>query len=76
MLTDIISFLMASTSHDITYASSIDAKSNSIKNMNLIEYENIQEQLNKWTIPTVQPSTIYKKGMFNLISSMVIKTME
>ena len=41
----------------------------SIKNIYLIEYENIREQLNKWTIPTVQPSTIYKKGMFELISS-------
>ena len=44
--------------------------------MDLIEYDNIQEQLNKWTILTVQPTTIYKKGMFNLISSMTVKTME
>ena len=57
-------------------SSSNDDKNESIKNINWIEYNNIQEQLNKWTIPTVQPTTIYKKGMFNLISNMSIKTME
>ena len=44
--------------------------------MDLIEYNNIQEQLNKWTIPSVQPTTIYKKGMFSFISSMAVKTIE
>ena len=48
----------------------------SVKNTDLIEYENIKEQLNKWTIPTVQPSTIYRKGIFELRSSMAVKTME
>ena len=48
----------------------------SVKNTDLIEYENIKEQLNKWTIPLVQPSTIYRKGLFELRSSMAVKTME
>ena len=46
-------------------------KNNSIKKMDLIH-----EQLNKWTIPIIQLTTIYKKGIFNLISNMTIKTME
>ena len=37
-----------------------DNSSNNIKNMDLIEYNDIHEKLNKWTIPTVSPSTIYK----------------
>ena len=62
-----IVFAIASTSNDI---------SSNIKNMNLIEYNDIHEQLNKWTIPTVSPSTIYKKGVFSFISYLVVKIVE
>ncbi|KAI8530424.1 hypothetical protein RHMOL_Rhmol11G0057000 [Rhododendron molle] len=47
-----------------------------IKNSELVEYANVQEQLNHWTIPPVHPSTIYGHGIFELKSSMAIKTME
>ena len=68
---------MADLSISSAIASSLDDNSsNNIKNMNLIEYNDIHEKLNKWTIPTVSPSTIYKNGMFGFISSLVVKTVE
>ena len=53
-------------------ASTLDDITSNMKNMSLIEYNDIHEQLNKWTIP----STIYKKGIFSFISSMTIKIVE
>jgi hypothetical protein len=47
-----------------------------IKNSELIEYANVQEQLNHWTIPPVRPSTIYGHGLFEFRSTMAVKTME
>lgn len=54
-------------------------ESDKIKNAELIEFANVQEQkekLNMWTIPPVNPETIYKYGMFQFKSSLAIKTME
>lgn len=47
-----------------------------IKNQELVEYANVQEQLNNWTIPPVNSSTIYGRGVFDFMSTMAIKTME
>ncbi|KAI8545611.1 hypothetical protein RHMOL_Rhmol07G0053100 [Rhododendron molle] len=47
-----------------------------IKNSELVEYANVQEQLNHWTIPPVRPSTIYGHGTFNFKSTLAIKTKE
>ena len=58
------------------FSTSNDDNNDHIKNIELIEYEKIQNQLNKWTIFTVLPSTIDKKGMFNFFSSMSVKTTE
>ena len=57
-------------------STSDDMSSKDIKNMNLIEYNDIHEKLNKLTIPTISPSTIYKKGMFGFISSLAVKIVE
>ena len=65
------------SSHASNIASTLDDNSsNNIKNMNLIEYHDIHEKLNKWTIPIVSPSTMYKKGMFSFISCMAVKTVK
>ena len=62
---------------DLSIASTLDDNSsNNIKNMDLIEYNDIYEKLNKLSIPTVSPSTIYKKGMFSFISNMTVKKVE
>lgn len=47
-----------------------------IKNSELIEYNNVQERLNRWTIPSVKPTTIYRAGLLPFNSSMAIKTKE
>ncbi|KAI8554886.1 hypothetical protein RHMOL_Rhmol05G0131600 [Rhododendron molle] len=47
-----------------------------IKNSELVEYANVQEQLNHWTIPPVRSSTIYGHGTFNFKSTLAIKTKE
>lgn len=47
-----------------------------IKNTVLLEYADVQQQLNYWTIPPVRPTTIYGHGIFELRSSMTIKTIK
>lgn len=42
----------------------------------LIAYQDVKDALDKWTIPTVDPKTIYKIGHFNFFSKTVIKTFE
>lgn len=51
-------------------------KGKAIKNNNLIEFPTEIEELNKWTIPKIQPKEIYQIGTFDFRSSIAIKTME
>ena len=59
---------------DTSNIANIVANEDPIKNMDLIEYNDIHEQLNKWTILKVLPQTIYRRGMFNFISRLAVKT--
>jgi hypothetical protein len=54
---------------------SFDKSSVSVKNEEIVEYSEAQ-QLNQWTIPEVQPTKIYRLGMFDFISKNAIKTSE
>lgn len=48
-----------------------------IKNAELAEYPINMDKLNKWTIPSVSSSEIYKIGVLNYFNSrLAIKTME
>ena len=42
----------------------------------LVAYQDVKDALDKWTIPTVDPKTIYKIGHFNFFSKQIIKTFE
>jgi hypothetical protein len=55
---------------------SSSVKKNEIKNVELVEYDDVIQKLNKWSIPTIPSSTIYKLGMFKFIHKMAIKSME
>ena len=52
------------------------SSNDAIKNSQLLEYNTHTQKLNKWSIPKVKPTSIYKIGMFDFTSRMVIKTME
>ena len=42
----------------------------------LVAYQDVKDALDKWTIPTVDPKTIYKIRHFNFFSKQEIKTFE
>ena len=42
----------------------------------LVAYQDVKEALDKWTVPTVDPKTIYKRGHFNFFSKTIIKPFE
>lgn len=47
----------------------------SVKNAELSEYSQNQ-QLNQWTIPSIEAKKIYARGMFDFISQKSVKTLE
>lgn len=51
-------------------------KGKSIKNANMYEFSSLLEELNKWTIPKIQPKKIYQIGTFDFKPSIAIKSME
>ena len=42
----------------------------------LVAYQDVKQALDKWTIPSVDPYTIYRKGKFQFLSRTIIKTFE
>ena len=65
---------------EIPEAGSVTSVGNTISSLaeaaELVTYQDVKEALDKWTIPTVDPATIYKKGTFNFLSKKIIKTFE
>ena len=47
-----------------------------VKNVEVQEYPTDLEALNKWVIPTVKPSTVYKIGTFDFSGIKAVKTVE
>lgn len=41
-----------------------------------VVFENIEQNLNKWTIPKVNSTKIYNKGVFHFRQTYIIKTLE
>lgn len=46
------------------------------KNTEQIMYNNIEQKLNKWTIPKVNPTNVYNEGLIEFKQSYSIKMFE
>jgi hypothetical protein len=68
---------MASSSREENRVmASINSDNRMVKNSELLEYDNVLQSLNKWSVPMLSSSTIYKTGMFSLFHKYAIKTTE